>query len=292
MAIEAALVKELRERTGAGMMDCKRALVEADGDVEQAGVLLRKSGQAKADKKSSRVAAEGQVLVKGSADGDRYVVIEVNSETDFVAKDENFATFAGIAADAALTGEYDDVAALMASDSGDETLETRRQELVAKVGENIAVRRFHILQSGETIGSYSHMGRIGVLVELQGGDEALAKDLAMQVAATSPRYVSVTDVPEDELATERDILVAQALQEGKSEEIVQKMVEGRLRKHLDETTLTGQPFVKDPDTKVADLLVSTGASALSFVRFEVGEGIERKEDDFVQEVMAQATQSR
>jgi elongation factor Ts len=292
MGIEAALVKELRERTGAGMMDCKRALVEADGDVEQAGVLLRKSGQAKADKKSSRVAAEGQVLVKGSADGDRYVVIEVNSETDFVAKDENFATFAGIAADAALTGEYDDVAALMASDSGDETLETRRQELVAKVGENIAVRRFHILQSGETIGSYSHMGRIGVLVELQGGDEALAKDLAMQVAATSPRYVSAADVPEDELATERDILVAQALQEGKSEEIVQKMVEGRLRKHLDETTLTGQPFVKDPDTKVADLLVSTGASALSFVRFEVGEGIERKEDDFVQEVMAQATQSR
>jgi elongation factor Ts len=230
--------------------------------------------------------------VKGSADGDRYVVIEVNSETDFVAKDENFATFAGIAAAAALTGEYDDVAALMASDSGGETLETRRQELVAKVGENIAVRRFHILQSGETIGSYSHMGRIGVLVELQGGDEALAKDLAMQVAATSPRYVSVTDVPEDELATERDILVAQALQEGKSEEIVQKMVEGRLRKHLDETTLTGQPFVKDPDTKVADLLVSTGASALSFVRFEVGEGIERKEDDFTQEVMVQATQSR
>ncbi len=292
MRIEAALVKELRERTGAGMMDCKRALVEADGDVEQAGVLLRKSGQAKADKKSSRVAAEGQVLVKGSADGDRYVVIEVNSETDFVAKDENFATFAGIAAAAALTGEYDDVAALMASDSGDETLETRRQELVAKVGENIAVRRFHILQSGETIGSYSHMGRIGVLVELQGGDEALAKDLAMQVAATSPRYVSAADVPEDELATERDILVAQALQEGKSEEIVQKMVEGRLRKHLDETTLTGQPFVKDPDTKVADLLVSAGASALSFVRFEVGEGIERKEDDFVQEVMMQATQSR
>lgn len=292
MGIEAALVKELRERTGAGMMDCKRALVEADGDVEQAGVFLRKSGQAKADKKSSRVAAEGQVLVKGSADGDRYVVIEVNSETDFVAKDENFATFAEIAAAAALTGEYDDVAALMASDSGDETLETRRQELVAKVGENIAVRRFQILQSGETIGSYSHMGRIGVLVELQGGDEALARDLAMQVAATSPRYVSAADVPEDELATERDILVAQALQEGKSEEIVQKMVEGRLRKHLDETTLTGQPFVKDPDTKVADLLVSTGASALSFVRFEVGEGIERKKDDFVQEVMVQATQSR
>jgi len=292
MVIEAALVKELRERTGAGMMDCKRALVEADGDIEHAGVLLRKSGQAKADKKASRVAAEGLVLVKDSADGNSYVVIEVNSETDFVAKDENFVAFAETAAAAALTGEYDDLAALMASDSGGETLETRRQELVAKVGENIAVRRFQILESGETVGSYSHMGRIGVLVELKGGDEALAKDLAMQVAATSPRYVSVDDVPKDELATERDILAAQAIQEGKSEEIVQKMVEGRLRKHLDEITLTGQPFVKDPDSKVADLLVSTGASALSFVRFEVGEGIERKEDDFVQEVMAQATQSR
>lgn len=292
MVIEAALVKELRERTGAGMMDCKRALVEADGDIEHAGVLLRKSGQAKADKKASRVAAEGLVLVKESADGNSYVVIEVNSETDFVAKDENFVAFAETAAAAALTGEYGDLAALMTSDSGGETLETRRQELVAKVGENIAVRRFQILESGETVGSYSHMGRIGVLVELKGGDEALAKDLAMQVAATSPRYVSVDDVPKDELATERDILAAQAIQEGKSEEIVQKMVEGRLRKHLDEITLTGQPFVKDPDSKVADLLVSTGASALSFVRFEVGEGIERKEDDFVQEVMAQATQSR
>ena len=292
MVIEAALVKELRERTGAGMMDCKRALVEADGDIEHAGVLLRKSGQAKADKKASRVAAEGLVLVKDSADGNSYVVIEVNSETDFVAKDENFVAFAETAAAAALTGEYDDLAGLMTSDSGGETLETRRQELVAKVGENIAVRRFQILESGETVGSYSHMGRIGVLVELKGGDEALAKDLAMQVAATSPRYVSVDDVPKDELATERDILAAQAIQEGKSEEIVQKMVEGRLRKHLDEITLTGQPFVKDPDSKVADLLVSTGASALSFVRFEVGEGIERKEDDFVQEVMAQATQSR
>ena len=279
MVIEAALVKELRERTGAGMMDCKRALVEADGDIEHAGVLLRKSGQAKADKKASRVAAEGLVLVKDSADGNSYVVIEVNSETDFVAKDENFVAFAETAAAAALTGEYDDLAALMTSDSGGETLETRRQELVAKVGENIAVRRFQILESGETVGSYSHMGRIGVLVELKGGDEA-------------PRYVSVDDVPKDELATERDILAAQAIQEGKSEEIVQKMVEGRLRKHLDEITLTGQPFVKDPDSKVADLLVSTGASALSFVRFEVGEGIERKEDDFVQEVMVQATQSR
>lgn len=292
MAIGAAVVKELRERTGAGMMDCKRALVEAGGDLDQASELLRKSGQAKADKKAARVAAEGTVLVKGTTDGNKYVVVEVNSETDFVAKDENFAGFAATVAEAALTGEYADVAALMASESDGKTLETRRQELVAKVGENIAVRRFQVLQSSETIGSYSHMGRIGVLVELQGGDSGLARDLAMQVAATSPRYVSAAEVPEDELAKEREILAAQALQEGKPEDIVQKMVEGRLRKYLDEVTLTGQPFVKDPDTKVEKLLAAVDASALSFVRYEVGEGIEKKEDDFVQEVMAQASQSR
>ena len=292
MAIGAALVKELRERTGAGMMDCKRALVEAEGDLEQASELLRKSGQAKADKKAARVAAEGTVLVKGTTDGHKYVVVEVNSETDFVAKDENFAGFAATVAEAALAGQFADVAALMASESDGKTLETRRQELVAKVGENIAVRRFQVLQSSETIGSYSHMGRIGVLIELQGGDSGLARDLAMQVAATSPRYVSAAEVPEDELAKEREILAAQALQEGKPEDIVQKMVEGRLRKHLDEVTLTGQPFVKDPDTKVEKLLAAVGASALSFVRYEVGEGIEKKGDDFVQEVMAQASQRR
>lgn len=292
MAIGATLVKELRERTGAGMMDCKRALVEAEGDLEQASELLRKSGQAKADKKAARVAAEGTVLVKGTTDGQKYVVVEINSETDFVAKDENFAGFAATVAEAALAGQYADVAALMASESDGKTLETRRQELVAKVGENIAVRRFQVLQSSETIGSYSHMGRIGVLIELQGGDSGLARDLAMQVAATSPRYVSAAEVPEDELAKEREILAAQALQEGKPEDIVQKMVEGRLRKYLDEVTLTGQPFVKDPDTKVEKLLAAVGASALSFVRYEVGEGIEKKDDDFVQEVMAQASQSR
>jgi elongation factor Ts len=292
MAIGAAVVKELRERTGAGMMDCKRALVEAGGDLDQASELLRKSGQAKADKKATRVAAEGTVLVKGTTDGNKYVVVEVNSETDFVAKDENFSGFSAAVAEAALTGEYTDVAALMTSESNGKTLETTRQELVAKVGENIAVRRFQVLQSSETIGSYSHMGRIGVLVELQGGDSGLARDLAMQVAATSPRYVSAAEVPEDELAKEREILAAQALQEGKPEDIVQKMVEGRLRKYLDEVTLTGQPFVKDPDTKVEKLLAAVDASVLSFVRYEVGEGIEKKEDDFVQEVMAQASQSR
>ncbi len=292
MAITAALVKELRERTGAGMMDCKRALVDADGDIEQASELLRKAGQAKADKKAARVAAEGKVIVKSSEDGKSHVVVEVNSETDFVAKDENFAGFAEAVADTALSGSYADVESLMAAENGGSSLETLRQELVAKVGENIAVRRFDRLESSDTVGAYSHMGRIGVLVEIQGGEESLARDLAMQIAATSPRYVSPDEVPADELDKEREILSAQALKEGKPEDIVKKMVEGRLRKHLDEITLTGQPFVKDPDTRVETLLAGEGARALRFVRYEVGEGIEKKADDFVQEVMAQASQSR
>ena len=179
MAINAALVKELRERTGAGMMDCKRALVDADGDLDQASEVLRKTGQAKADKKAARVAAEGKVIVKSTDDGSRHVVVEVNSETDFVAKDENFAEFAEAVAEIALAGDFADVADLMAADSGGKTLETRRQELVAKVGENIAVRRFEGLRSEGTVGAYSHMGRIGVLVEIRGGDQDLARDLAM-----------------------------------------------------------------------------------------------------------------
>jgi len=292
MAIQAALVKELRERTGAGMMDCKKALVEAGGELDQAVELLRKAGQAKADKKASRVAAEGQVLVRGDTSAGRHVVIEINSETDFVAKDENFAGFAERVADAALASAPAGVKELMALEVDGETLEAARQALVAKVGENIAVRRFELLQSDRTVGAYSHMGRIGVLVELAGGDEDLARDLAMQVAAISPRFVSPEDIPEEELAKEREILAAQALREGKPEEIVKKMVEGRLRKHLDEVTLTGQPFVKDPDQRVRDLLASADASVIRFLRYEVGEGLEKKEDDFVQEVMAQASQSR
>jgi len=292
MAITASLVKELRERTGAGMMDCKKALVEVDGDLEQAADLLRKAGQAKADKKASRVAAEGLVLVKSDGSAGRHVVLEINSETDFVAKDENFVAFADTVAEAALAGSPASVEDLLAVDVEGQTLEVRRQELVAKVGENISVRRFAVVASEQPVGAYSHMGRIGVLVELEGGDEALARDLAMQVAATSPRFVTPDDMPQDELGKEREILVAQALQEGKPEEIVQKMVEGRLRKHLDEVTLTGQPFVKDPDKRVRDLLAESKAAVLRFLRYEVGEGIEKKEDDFVQEVMAQASQSR
>lgn len=292
MAITASLVKELRERTGAGMMDCKKALVEVEGDLEQAADLLRKAGQAKADKKASRVAAEGLVLVKSDGSAGRHVVLEINSETDFVAKDENFVAFADTVAEAALGGSPASVEDLMALDVEGQPLEVRRQELVAKVGENISVRRFTVVASEHPVGAYSHMGRIGVLVELEGGDEALARDLAMQVAATSPRFVTPDDMPQDELGKEREILVAQALQEGKPEEIVQKMVEGRLRKHLDEVTLTGQPFVKDPDKRVRDLLAESKAAVLRFLRYEVGEGIEKKEDDFVQEVMAQASQSR
>ena len=292
MAITAGLVKELRERTGAGMMDCKKALVEVDGDLEQAAELLRKAGQAKADKKASRVAAEGLVVVKRDADSGHHVLLEINSETDFVAKDENFGRYAETVADAALAARPADVEALMATEVGGENLEAMRQELVTKIGENVSVRRFVHLASDRLVGAYAHMGRIGVLVELEGGTEELAKDLAMQIAATSPRYVSADDMPEDELAKEREILTAQAAQEGKPEDIVQKMVEGRLRKHLDEVTLAGQPFVKDPDRRVRDLLAEADATVVGFLRYEVGEGIEKKEDDLVQEVMAQASQSR
>lgn len=292
MAITAGLVKELRERTGAGMMDCKKALVEVDGDLEQAAELLRKAGQAKADKKASRVAAEGLVLVKAGAEGGRHLILEINSETDFVAKDENFARYAETVADAALSGQPANVEALMALEVGGQSLETLRQELVTKIGENVSVRRFAHVASDGLVGAYTHMGRIGVLVELDGGSPELARDLAMQIAATSPRYVSADDMPEEELAKEREILSAQAAQEGKPEEIVKKMVEGRLRKHLDEVTLNGQPFVKDPDKRVRELLAESEATVLRFLRYEVGEGIEKKEDDFVQEVMAQASQSR
>lgn len=292
MAITAGLVKELRERTSAGMMDCKKALVEVDGDLEQAAELLRKSGQAKADKKASRIAAEGLVLVKGDPVNGHHVLLEINSETDFVAKDENFARYAETVVDVALSGRPADVEELMATEVGGQSLEVLRQELVTKIGENVSVRRFGHLVSERLVGSYVHMGRIGVLVELDGGTEELVKDLAMQVAATSPRYVSADEIPEDELAKEREILAAQAAQEGKPEDIVRKMVEGRLRKHLDEVTLAGQPFVKDPDRRVRDLLAEAGATVVGFLRYEVGEGIEKKEDDFVQEVMAQASQSR
>lgn len=273
MTIKPAMVKELRERTGAGMMDCKKALVESDGDLEAAAELLRKAGQAKADKKSGRVAAEGQVLVRSNAG--RHIVLEVNSETDFVANDENFRQFIEVVADAALDAQPDTVDALMSADADGQTVEAARQALITKVGENIAVRRFEILQSNSPVGAYTHMGRIGVVVEMDGGDESLARDVAMHVAATAPQCISRDDIPAEQIDKEREILSAQALQEGKPANIVEKMVEGRLRKFFDEVTLVGQPFVKNPDQKVGDLLNESNATVRRFIRYSVGEGVDR-----------------
>jgi elongation factor Ts len=271
--IKPALVKELRERTGAGMMDCKKALVTAEGDIELAAEHLRKAGQAKADKRAGRVAAEGKIVVKGDASAGRYAIVEVNSETDFVANDANFKEFADLVGDVVLAQNPADVDALMAATVNGATIEEARQALITKVGENIGIRRFEVLATRQPVGTYAHMGRIGVLVEIEGGDEALAKDLAMHVAATSPQYVSRDDVPKDQVEKERDILSAQALAEGKPANIVEKMIEGRLRKFFDEITLLGQAFVKDPDRKVSDLLAANKATVKSFLRYEVGEGI-------------------
>lgn len=282
MEIKPAQVKELRERTGVGMMDCKKALVEAGGDIDSAAELLRKAGQAKADKKASRIAAEGRIVVKAS-DG-RHAILEINAETDFVANDDNFLAFADRVAAAIVSEKPADVESLMTLSAEGKSLEEARTELVAKIGENISVRRFELIESSDRVASYVHMNRIGVLVEIAGGDDDLARDIAMQIAATSPQFVSVDDVPADEREREREILSAQAEQEGKPPEIVAKMVEGRLRKHFDDVTLLGQPFVKDPDTKVRDLLKKSGASVSRFVRFAVGEGIEKKQENFADEV--------
>jgi elongation factor Ts len=280
--IKPAQVKELRERTGVGMMDCKKALVEAGGDIDAAADLLRKAGQAKADKKSGRIAAEGRIVLAESAGS--LAIVEINAETDFVANDENFLAFADKVAGTLIEQKPADVETLMSIAVDGQPLEASRTELVAKIGENISVRRFEIVEPKGQAGTYIHMNRIGVIVDVENGSDELARDLAMQVAATSPRYVSVDEVPEAEREREREILTAQAEQEGKPPEIVAKMIEGRLRKHFDEVTLLGQPFVKDPDTKVRDLLKAQGASVRRFVRFAVGEGIEKKQENFADEV--------
>jgi elongation factor Ts len=292
MEITPALVKELRERTGAGMMDCKKALVESGGDIDAAADVLRKQGQAKADKKASRVAAEGVVLVKSDDATGRHALLEVNSETDFVAKDENFRNFAARVLDVVLEQQPASVEALSAATVDGQTVEQLRQALVAKVGENISVRRFEVLESRANIASYVHNNRIGVLMELDGGTKELARDLAMQVASLAPRYVSADDVPQDLLAKEREIILAQTAEEKKPPEIIAKMVDGKLRKFVDEITLAGQVFVKDDKKRVRDLLAANKANVKSFRRYEVGEGIEKKAADFVKEVMAQASQSR
>jgi elongation factor Ts len=295
MAISAALVKELRERTGAGMMECKKALVETNGDIDAAIEAMRKSGQAKAAKKAGRVAADGVVELRIADDGSTAVVVEVNSETDFVAKDENFAGFAAAVADTALSSDVGDQASLAAqplAGSPEQTVDEARQALIAKIGENVAVRRMQRFDDPEgALYSYKHGVRIAVLVELVGGDEALGRDIAMHIAASSPLCVSAEDVPPEALAKEREIFQAQALESGKPANIIDKITEGRLRKYLEEVTLLGQAFVKDPDTQVGDLLKGRGAEVKRFVRMEVGEGVEKKVENFADEVKAQAGQA-
>jgi len=288
MTITADSVKQLRERTGAGMMECKRALVETKGDLDAAAELMRKQGLAKADKKATRVAAEGVIVVEKSADGRTAAMVEINCETDFVAREQDFRGFAQAVASKALAVGAGTVEALMAAklESG-ETVDERRRALIAKIGENISVRRSVVLTSDGNLGAYVHVTRIGALVAVKGGDAALAHDLAMHVAASNPKYRTMADVPAEVVAKEREILTEQAQAEGKPPEIVAKMVEGRLRKSLGEITLLGQPFVKEPDVTIEKLLKNGKAEVTAYERYEVGAGIEKKQDDFVAEVMAQ-----
>ena len=288
MSIPADAVKQLRERTGAGMMECKKALVETKGDLDAAAELMRKQGLAKADKKATRVAAEGVVALARGAEAQAAALVEENCETDFVAREQDFRAFAQAVAECALALRPGDLAALaQAALASGETVEERRRNLIAKIGENISVRRFAVLSSSGFLGAYVHGTRIGALVALEGGTASVAYDLAMHVAASNPRYVNAAQVPAEIVAKEREILTSQAQGEGKPPEIVAKMVDGRLRKVLAEITLAGQPFVKDPDVSVEKLLKGAGARVLAFERFEVGAGIEKKQDDFVAEVMAQ-----
>jgi elongation factor Ts len=288
MNITADSVKQLRERTGAGMMECKKALVETKGDLDAAAELMRKQGLAKADKKAARVAAEGVIVIEKAADGRTAAMAEINCETDFVAREQDFRGFAQAVAAKALAAGPGPLEAVLAAklDSG-ETVEERRRALVAKIGENISVRRSVVLGCEGNLGAYVHGTRIGALVAVKGGDATVAHDLAMHVAASNPRYRTMADVPAEVVAKEREILTEQAQGEGKPPEIVAKMVEGRLRKSLGEITLLGQAFVKDPDVTIEKLLKGAKAEVTAFERFEVGAGIEKKQDDFVAEVMAQ-----
>jgi elongation factor Ts len=290
MAVTASQVKELRERTGAGMMECKKMLVETDGDIDLAIENMRKSGLAKADKKASRVAAEGVVSIATADDGSRGVMVEVNSETDFVAKADEFVEFVDQIAATVLAESPIDVAALADLNlvGGSTTVELRRQELIAKLGENMTVRRFSVVDSnGGVIGYYSHGGRIGVMTALQAGDENLAKDVSMHVAALKPLALSEDDISAEALAKEKEIFSAQAAESGKPENIIEKMVIGRMKKFVNEVTLLGQSFVKDPDLTISQLMDKSSAKIIDFARLEVGEGIEKKEENFADEVMSQ-----
>ncbi|MFT6285284.1 MAG: elongation factor Ts [Halieaceae bacterium] len=282
--MSAAQVKELRERTGLGLLECKRALKSADGNIEKAIEELRKSSGMKAAKKAGRTAADGIVTTRIAEDGSYGVLLEVNSETDFVARDENFLGFVSSVVDSAFTNKLTDIAALMAGD-----LESAREALVQKIGENISVRRAVMASANDgVVGAYVHGNkRIAVLVQLKGGDQDLAKDVAMHVAAVNPQVVSSSDMPEELVAKEKEIYTAQALDSGKPPEIVEKMIGGRIKKFLAENSLLEQSFVKDPDVTVGKLVAAAGAEVISFERYEVGEGIEVEVVDFAAEVAAQ-----
>ncbi|WP_444678535.1 translation elongation factor Ts [Halomonas sp. E19] len=284
-AISASQVKELRERTGLGMMECKKALTEAEGDIEVAIDNLRKSSGLKAAKKAGRTAAEGAVVTRVAEDGSYGVVVEINSETDFVARDANFKAFADKVVDAFFAAKSEDVAAVTAGE-----IETAREQLVQKIGENIGVRRCVLVEAGagELVGEYVHGGRIGVLTVLKGGNSEVAKDVAMHVAAINPAVARPEDMPQEQLDKEKAIILAQPDMAGKPEQIAEKMVEGRLKKYLAENSLTEQPFVKDPNQTVTDFVKAAGGEVVRFIRFEVGEGIEKEEVDFAKEVMEQA----
>lgn len=286
--ISATLVKELRERTGAGMMECKKALEKSNGDMQGAIEELRKSGQTKADKKAGRIAAEGAIAVADN--GKQAVMLEINSETDFVARDANFTAFTKAAAETALQTQQQDVAAFgqLPLQGSSKSVEESRQELVTKVGENVQIRRIAVSSPNATsVGTYLHGNRIGVIVELDIDDKTLARDIAMHIAASKPIVISPDNVPQDVIAKEKEIYMAQAATSGKPQEIIEKMVVGRLKKFLDEVSLVGQPFVKDPDTTVGNLLNKHRAKVLAFYRFEVGEGIEKVTEDFREAVMSQ-----
>ncbi len=285
MAITAAMVKELRERTGSGMMECKKALTETNGDIEAAIELMRKSGQAKADKKADRAAAEGTLLVRSD---DKFgVIVEVNCETDFVTKNEDFIAFSNKVADIAFEKRAASVEDLADITIDGVSLDEARKNLIAKIGENITVRRVASIEAKGTIGAYLHGVRIAAIVDVEGGNAELPRDIAMHIAAAKPLCVDATGVPADILEKEREIFTAQAAESGRPADIQQKMIEGRIRKYLEEITLVGQAFVKDPDTTVEKLLKSESAKVNSFVRLELGEGVEIVESDFAAEVMEQ-----
>ena len=286
MSIKASMVKELRDRTGAGMMECKKSLLEANGDMDRAIELLRTSGQAKAEKKASRIAAEGRIVIaNNSFDA---VLVEVNSETDFVAKDKNFVDFTNSIAESLLSTDLTELDKFNNYELSDgRTVENIRTDLIAKVGENISIRRFSKIKGAQNLGFYSHGSRIGAIVSLKGGDKDLSKDIAMHIAASNPVCIDEKDVPEDLISREKRIYTEQALSSGKPPEIAEKMVNGRVKKFFKEITLLGQPFIKNPDKSIQDLLKDSNAVVIDFCRYEVGDGIEKSEENFADEVMKQ-----